>query len=330
MSWTISPKKPIIAMILSFYSFQSLLVLGVLATQGAVAAYPGFAGLKTLFTFGDSFTRTGFYVTRDQPSIANPLGNPTYPGPTSANGENWIQYLTTKHNASLLLTYNFATSGATVDNSLVASSIDVVSQLENGFIPNYTGTNQTWDAESTLFGFFIGINDIGKSYTNGNSTDLHPMIFNKYEKLVEEVYEAGARNFLFLNVPPLERMPRTTQSSAAGERIPLEKAAVEDWNERLGAFVSDLREAHGDVTVFQYDTYGLFDRVMDTPERYKETAVYKNTTTYCSAYQNGTPEPDTKWDNCTYAANEYMWINSLHPTSPVHLALARSISRALA
>lgn len=193
--------------------------------------------------------------------------------------------MTTRHNASLLLTYNFAASGATVDNSLVTSSIDVVSQVEDGFIPNYSGTNQNWDAESTLFGFFIGINDIGKSYINGNSTELHPLIFDKYEKLVEEVYEAGARNFLFLNVPPLERMPRTTQSSAAGERIPLEKAAVADWNNRLGVFVNDLRDAHRDVTVFQYDTYGLFDRVMDTPERYKETAVYKNMTTYCSAYQ---------------------------------------------
>ncbi|KAK1671571.1 hypothetical protein BDP55DRAFT_617426 [Colletotrichum godetiae] len=317
-------------MVSSFSSFRLLLLLLGLATHDAAAVYPGLAGLNTLFTFGDSYTRTGFYATRDQPSIVNPLGNPTYPGPTSANGQNWIQYLTTKHNASLLLTYNFAQSGATVDTTLVTSSIDVVSQVENGFIPNYTGNNQTWGADSSLFGFFIGINDIGKSYTNGNSTDLHPLIFDRYAELVEEVYEAGARNFLFLNVPPLERMPRTTQSSAAGERIPLEKAAVEDWNERLGVLVNDLRETHGDVTMFQYDTYGLFDRVIDTPGRYKETAVYKNTTTYCSAYQNGTPEPDTKWDNCTYAANEYMWINSLHPTSPVHLALARSISRALA
>ncbi|KAK1624300.1 hypothetical protein BDP81DRAFT_464827 [Colletotrichum phormii] len=278
-------------MVPPFSSFRLLLIVLGLATHDAAAAYPGFAGLQTLFTFGDSYTRTGFYVTRDQPSIVNPLGNPT---------------------------------GATVNTTLVTSSIDVVSQVENGFIPNYTGTNQTWDAESSLFGFFIGINDIGKSYTNGNSTDLHPLIFDKFAELVEEVYEAGARNFLFLNVPPLERKLRTTQSSAAEERIPLEKAAVEDWNERLGVFVSDLREAHGDVTVFQYDTYGLFGRVID-PGRYKETAVYKNTTTYCSAYQN----KNTKWDNCTYAANEYMWINSLHPTSPVHLALARSISRAL-
>ncbi len=44
---------------------------------------------------------------------------------------------------------------------------------------------------------------------------------------------------------------------------------------------------------------------------------------------SGTPEPDTKWDNCTYAANEYMWRDSLHPTYPVHMLLAKHIARML-
>ncbi|WYZ42414.1 hypothetical protein EsH8_VI_000113 [Colletotrichum jinshuiense] len=264
---------------------RGLLLLAVLATQKAAAAYSGFAGLKTLFTFGDSYTRTSFVITRAQPSASNPFGNPTYPGPTSANGQNWIQYLTVKYNQSLLLTYNFAYSGATVDTSLVTSGVDVITQIQNQFIPYYSGVNKTWDAESTLFGFWIGINDIGKSYTNGNSTDLHPLIFDKYKELLEKVYTAGARNFLFLNVPPLERMPRTTQSRAAAERIPLEKAAVADWNGRLRVLARDLRKAHEDATVFLYDTYGLFDRVIDTPDRYKETAIYKNSTSYCEAYK---------------------------------------------
>ncbi|KAF4839781.1 Acetylesterase [Colletotrichum siamense] len=306
----------------------NILLLSV-AAHGVSAAYGGFSSLKTLFTFGDSYTRTRFILTNAQPSSANPFGNPSYPGPTSANGENWIQYLTTKYNESLLLTYNFAYSGATLDADIVDSGVDVVNQIDDQFLPYYSGSNQTWDPATTLFGFWIGINDIGKSYTDGNATVRHPVIFERYEALLEKMYDAGARNYLFLNVPPLERMPRTTQSSAAATRIPLEKAAVEDWNGRLRVLARDWRQAHDDVTVFQYDTYGLFDRVIDTPERYKETAVYKNTTTYCYAYQNGTPEPDTKWDNCTYAANEYMWINNLHPTSPVHFLLAKNIAKAL-
>ncbi|KAF6827475.1 cellulose-binding gdsl lipase acylhydrolase [Colletotrichum plurivorum] len=307
---------------------SALLVLS-LAACGASALYPGLSKLETLFTLlhsGDSYTRTGFVVNRAQPSASNPFGNPTYPGPTSANGENWIQYLTTKYNASLLLTHNFAHSGATVDNSLVDSSVDVITQIENQFLPYYSAANQTWDSSTTLFGFWIGINDIGKSYTEVNSTELHPLIFEKYEELLEKLYDAGARNLLFLNVPPLERMPRMAQSSAAGTRVTLQRAAVADWNARLETLLRDLRKAHKDATIFQYDTNGLFGRVIDTLDRYKETSVYRNTTTYCEAYKTGTPEPDTKWDNCTYAANEYMWRDSLHPTYPVHMLLAKHIA----
>lgn len=234
---------------------------------------------------GDSYTRTGFVVSGSQPSASNPFGNPTYPGPTSANGENWIQYLTTKYNASLLLTHNFAYSGATVDKSLVDTNVDLVNQVEAKFLPYYSGANQTWDPSTTLFGFWIGINDVVRSYLEVNSTGLHPVIFEKYKELLEKLYDAGARNYVLLNVPPLERMPRTTQSSAAETRIPLQKAAVADWNARLQVLIRDLKKAHKDATIFKYDTYGLFGRVMDTPDRYKETAVYKNTTSQCEAYK---------------------------------------------
>ncbi|TDZ62024.1 Acetylesterase [Colletotrichum trifolii] len=301
-----------------------------LAAHGVSAEYAGFSGLKTLFTFGDSYTRTGFVVSGAQPSASNPLGNPRYPGPTSANGQNWIQFLTTKYNDSLLLTHNFAYSGATVNKTLVESSIDVVTQIEKSFLPYYSGVNQTWDADTTLFGFWIGINDDTRSYLVANSTELHPQIFEDYRALVEKLYDAGARNFLFLNVPPLERMPRTTQSSAADERIPLQKAAVEDWNKRVRKLALNLKSAHSDAAVFGYNTYNLFNNVTDGPDRYPETELYKTTKTYCVAYQNGTPEPDTKWDNCTYAADEYLYRDSLHPTAPIHELLAKSIAEALA
>ncbi|KAF4880218.1 hypothetical protein CGCF415_v015093 [Colletotrichum fructicola] len=59
------------------------------------------------------------------------------------------------------------------------------------------------------------------------------------------------------------------------------------------------------------------------------TGQVKRATNGGDSLKRGTPEPDTKWDNCTYAANEYMWINNLHPTSPVHFLLAKNIAKAL-
>ena len=55
-----------------------------------------------------------------QPSLGNPLGNPPYPGYTSSNGPNWVDYLTVKYNQSLVETYNIAFGGATIDSDLVA------------------------------------------------------------------------------------------------------------------------------------------------------------------------------------------------------------------
>lgn len=61
----------------------------------------------------------------------------------------------------------------------------------------------------------IGINDIIDSaiytFPRNNATDL-PSFYGKIVeaefKSVETIYEAGYRNFLFMNLPPLERSVR--------------------------------------------------------------------------------------------------------------------------
>ncbi|KAE8154434.1 hypothetical protein BDV25DRAFT_147694 [Aspergillus avenaceus] len=291
--------------------------------------WPGFDGLKTLFVFGDSYSRTGFDPTaEEQPSSSNPLGNPEYPGRTSANGPNWVDLLTVKHNASQLLTYNFGASGATLDTSIVDNGMDVIREIEELFLPNY-GDNGTFEADSSLFAIWIGINDITNSYLTQNDS-IHPAIFDSYRYRVDQLYDAGVRNFLLLNVPPLERAPRTTQSSASETRIPIERNATADWNSRTKTLQTRIQYLHSDATVFLYDAYTLFDEVIDNPSKYEQTSVYKNTTSHCEAYKNGTPEIDTKWDNCTYAADEYLWINNLHPTSPIHDLLAEQVAALLA
>jgi hypothetical protein len=69
------------------------------------------------FRSGDSYTQTGFDITGTQPAIGNPLGNPTYPGYTATGGANWIDAATVTYNHSIVLTYNFAYGGATIDGT---------------------------------------------------------------------------------------------------------------------------------------------------------------------------------------------------------------------
>lgn len=99
-------------------------------------------------------------------------------------------YLTYKYNASLLQTYNLAVGGATVDSDLVAPYADTVislkQQVEDNFVPTYTGTDKVWESDNTLFSVWIGINDVGNSYWSQNST-LTDAIFTEYSGLVEQV-----------------------------------------------------------------------------------------------------------------------------------------------
>jgi hypothetical protein len=64
---------------------------------------------------GDSYTETGFLINNTAPAPGNPLGNPAYPGKTATGGPNWIDAATVTYNHSLVLTYNFAYSGATIN-----------------------------------------------------------------------------------------------------------------------------------------------------------------------------------------------------------------------
>ena len=124
-------------------------------------------GLSLLtVTSGDSYTDTGFDTNGAQPSAGNPLGNPAYPSHTMSGGPNYIDFLTMKYNNSLVLSYNFAMSGATISDNIVAAvSPDIHTfqqQVENYFKPKYStpgGNNARWSANDAVFLIFIGINE---------------------------------------------------------------------------------------------------------------------------------------------------------------------------
>lgn len=152
--------------------------------------WPGWPGISHIFAFGDSYTTTGFDVNGAQPSEANPLGNPPYPGYTSSNGPNWVDFLTTTWNKSYIETVNLAYGGATVDSALVRpyrpTVLSVQQQINEEYIPVYSGSNSSfkWRPNDTLFAIFIGINDVGNAYGWANKSDVYPRVFSEYAALM--------------------------------------------------------------------------------------------------------------------------------------------------
>ncbi|QDS68385.1 hypothetical protein FKW77_010752 [Venturia effusa] len=334
-------------------------------------SWPGWKAIKYMFIFGDSYTQTGFDISGIQPSLGNPLGNPPYPGWTSCNGPNWVDYLTVEYNSSNVLTYNVADGGATIDATLVKpwkpEVQSLTDQVHKRYLSKYGSKppEAPWAPENTLFVFWIGINDVGNSYWGQNNT-LVDQIYEKYLSLIEEVYGTGARNFLFMGVPPMQRAPL---SAANKQGVEIEAKAVLDWNARLVKMSDALRAKHPDMTSLIFQTADAFNRVLDDPTSYPQTKNLKDTTDFCGVYPlmpqrsvdeytqsmiardtvipHGTIHPrgikkNVVRDNaeiattlaepgkCKYKDTEYFWYNNLHPTSPIHEVVASEVAKMLA
>ena len=295
--------------------------------------WPGWADISHMIVFGDSYTTTGFNDTLAQPSEANPLGNPAYPGYTATNGPNWVDFLTTTYNQTFLETINLAYGGATVDAALVKQYLPTVlsmkQQIQDEYLPMYANHPSyfDWQANDTLFAIFIGINDIGNAYGEANSSLVLDLDIQEYAGLVDQLYQSGARNFLFLNVPPVNRSPLTVGQGAAAQST--EAAVIAAWNANVTALAGNLSSTYSDAFTSVFDTNAVFTQVLDDPCSHPETCPYKNTTDYCEYYENGTPSWYTFYQNCSLPVDEYFWLNSLHPTFRMMNVTAQEIAAQL-
>ncbi|KAJ3562000.1 hypothetical protein NP233_g9845 [Leucocoprinus birnbaumii] len=209
-------------------------------------------------TYGDSYTDIRYQG--EVPSTDNPLGV-TYPGvPWTENGKpNWIGHLITKYcphprydpdeeeqredyRNHPLLVYNYARGGDRVTG--------VATQIRRLFLPK-VGQKPTWapwDANSTLFLTWVGINDCASSMNNSDN-------IQELFELQEELYSAGARNFLFIDVPPVHKgamalfLPSTIHYGGSRE----------NWNELLQQAMEEFMTAHDDRTLGHFLKPGQLD-----------------------------------------------------------------------
>ncbi|CAE6471616.1 unnamed protein product [Rhizoctonia solani] len=279
---------------------------------------------KYFFVFGDSYTTTGYNVSAG-------INSPT-PGWTSSNGPNWVQYLGNNYNVTDTKVYNLAYGGATTDSKLVTpylptvqSFVDQVSLFSKNFSP--APAEAPWISDNSLFGVWIGINDIASGnswwWSNVTQAGFHKTLLDQYFSQVDELYKRGARSFLFINVPPLERAPLFIEQGAT--TIKAIRASTDDFNKQLAQRVKQFQNTYKSLAqVTLYDAHKMFDVQLDNAE----VLGFVNVTGYNTAYQNGTPG-STYQVAGSKPVSSYFWLNSLHPTFGVHDIMARAISTSL-
>ena len=105
-----------------------------------------------------------------------------------------------------------------------------------------------------------------------------------YAGLLDQVYDTGARNFLFLNVPPVNLAPLTLESGEYA--VENEGKVILDWNARVEALAAEFNARHANETnTFVHDTHAVYDAVIKDPAAFEQTSGIKNVDTWCKAYE---------------------------------------------
>ncbi|TDL15142.1 hypothetical protein BD410DRAFT_733077 [Rickenella mellea] len=249
--------------------------------------WKGYNALKHLVIFGSSYCDVGYSPKVPHPCKERPLGV-EFPGRTyNEPGEpNWVGHIVrdlSPCSSSPLLAYDYAVGGQDVHG--------VVWQVDDLFLPDIGKKPEwaRWSEDDTLFITWIGMNDC---------VYVPIASLNRLFRTQENLYQNGARNFLFIDVPPLHRR----RNSAFGEQLGSEFAAsFEAWNKHLRTEASSFSERHEDATVMIFSSWNVFSSVFDNPETYGFLPT--------DASRKGGK----------------MWVDNFHPTSKMHGIIAEEM-----
>lgn len=108
----------------------------------------------------------------------------------------------------------------------------------------------------------------------------------------------GARSFMILTVPPTERAPFILQQGP--QMVTKVKPLIADFNQQLVDKVKGFQLEHSDVDTFTiFDSQPIFNTLLDNAQ----TFGFINSTGFCEAYVNGTPDLTTQIDPCAPVSN---------------------------
>ncbi|KAL1741299.1 hypothetical protein HDZ31DRAFT_45745 [Schizophyllum fasciatum] len=298
----------------------------------------GLATIKRLVIFGDSYSAVGAPIDTPR-TATQPLGVPfpgpgcftDYDGTRRRQAPNWVgHFLVTyapeprfrdlefdpnapekpgraqaqdpAYERDPVLVYDYARGGKMV--------ADVVSQIVDQFLPLLGAWRREraaegsgkggdaakeWTSENALFVTWVGINDCAFASTR----DAREAAFQQLFAAQDELYRAGARNFLFIDVPHINRSPAVPLSHKdKSERY-------DEWNEMLLAHARQFAVAHPDATILLFSSARTLDRILDDPDVF------------------GFPAGDVREPFGS------IWRDQLHPTGAVHDIFAMDIAEFL-
>jgi phospholipase/lecithinase/hemolysin len=100
------------------------------------------------------------------------------------------------------------------------------------------------------------------SQTNVSLPEFNQVLMNRLTTQLDELHSFGARSFLFLTVPPIDRSPLFIQQGRAVTS--LLASDIANYNSHLSATVKRFQTKHRDLDqVTLFDTQPVFNKLLD-------------------------------------------------------------------
>ena len=202
--------------------------LFIVAAAAASASATGLKSLENLVTFGDSYTdegRLNYFFNHN--GTAPPVGAllPASSS-TASGGKAWGRFVAEKTGAKY---YNYAVGGATCSNQIISRYVSGIHQpfpsVLDYEIPTFK-TDVTFkdlypnrNADNTAYALWIGTNDLGfdaflsDSQVSGTTISTY---IDCIWTVFDNIYQTGGRNFVLLNLAPLQLSPLYASPSHGG------------------------------------------------------------------------------------------------------------------
>ena len=259
------------------------------------------AAYDRLVVFGDSLSDVG--NTYALSGGTNPPAPPYFPGRTS-NGPVWVEYLAPRLGVPAPSASRLGGSDATnyaYHGASVVGGTSVPSIQEQ--VTTYLASN-TPDPDD-LFVYWGGTNDFLAGQLNAT------VPATAAASQITSLANAGAKNILVLNLPPLGETPAVRNDPF---RRAVANSLATTFNQTLATQLATARTTlPSDVAITEFDVHGLFGQMFANPASFGLTNVRDAALTF-TPLPTIVPNPD-----------QYLFWDTGHPTTVAHSILAAAI-----
>lgn len=163
----------------------------------------------------------------------------------------------------------------------------------------------SFNQNHALVAIWIGINDISDtSKYKVSFPDLYDSLWDAvFTQSVQPLFHAGYRNFILVNLPPLDRTPSNVHNAN-----PLPNKTMVNWfGDSQARHSAAFAAAYPAAKAMIFDSNTFLNDILDNPTHYG----ISNTTAYCTGYTNADVLTDPGKYGCN-SIDEYFWFNSGH------------------